>query len=239
MKRGPPIVQDKNPLFPKTPNIPEAGKLEICKIIIQLDALDCNTYAKTDFSSTHLDDISCPCCNAKHHLTRHAKYLRYLLDWVSGELVFSSITITRVMCHSCGTTHALLPADIVAYCQYSFPFLIWIYSQTLAEMESIPVVAETCTLSAWSVYLVMKRYQCCFTRIALTLYESGHIPVDSQRFELKESLDLILAYGENRFRRLYWQNNHRYLWQTKFHNRASPPVHMGWEIGQEGFSQSC
>lgn len=148
------------------------------------------------------------------------------------------ITVVRVRCGSCGTTHALLPSDIVAYCQYSLPFLWTLYARVLLERTSIPQAAAWYGLSPWSVYLVLRRYERCLPRIALVLCELGQVPEDRQRFGTQESLERIDGLGLEWFAHRYWRHNRRYLWQSRHHARASPPVvHGRQEIGRGGFTE--
>lgn len=146
--------------------------------------------------------------------------------------------MARVRCGSCDTTHALLPSDVVAYCQYSLPFLWTLYGLVLFERVSVPRAAATYGLSPWSVYLVLRRYERCLSRIALVLSELGQAPVDHQRFGARESLERIKGLGLERFALHYWRRNRRYLWQSRHHARASPPVvHGRQEIGRGGFTE--
>jgi hypothetical protein len=146
--------------------------------------------------------------------------------------------VVRVRCGSCGTTHALLPSDVVAYCQYSLTFLWTLYGLVLLESTSVPHVATTYGLSPWSVYLVLRRYERCLPRVALVLGELGQTPEDHQRFGARESLERIRGLGLERFVQRYWHHNRRYLWQSRHHARASPPVvHGRQEIGRGGFTE--
>ena len=159
---------------------------------------------------------------------RHGVYARYLLVIEAGELVWIQTRIVRVSCASCGSTHALLPADLVAYCQYSLDVLVFLYSQLLHAGASVPQVARDNGLSVWSVYLVRRRYELFRAHAGLLLFELGYQPDDHRRFQSRECLERIQQHGLPRFLRQYFEYNRRYLWQTRFHSRASPPVVSGW-----------
>ncbi|NCB26167.1 MAG: hypothetical protein EOM62_11945 [Bacteroidia bacterium] len=161
-------------------------------------------------------------------MKRHGAYRRYLLALESGELKWILTPVTRAACRSCATTHALLPVDVVAYCQYSLDVLMFLFCQIIFNGVSVPRVAENCQLPVWSVYLVLRRYEVCLSRIGLVLFELGYEPVNHQSFTALECLEEIQRHRLNCFLHRYWQHNRRYLWQTRFHNRASPPVRMGW-----------
>jgi hypothetical protein len=161
-------------------------------------------------------------------LKRHGQYERYLLVLEQDQLDWLQISIVRASCGSCNKTHALLPADIVAYCQYSLPVLVFLFSQILLDSASVPQVAQEYQCPVWSVYLVLRRYEQSLSRIGLVLFELGFQPADNQCFTSRESLRQISQHGLQVFPFRYWQHNRRYLWQSRYHNRASPPVTMGW-----------
>lgn len=161
-------------------------------------------------------------------MKRHSAYQRYVLVLESEELTWIHFSITRSICKSCEKTQSLLPADIVAYCQYSLDVLMFLFCQIMIQDKSVPCVAKTNQLPVWSVYLVLHRYEICLMRMSLVLFELGISPTNHQTFTSRECFDEINRYGLRRFIYCYWQLNRRYLWQLRFHNRASPPVNMGF-----------
>ena len=176
--------------------------------------------------------LICPACGAPRCLNRHGTYARYVLILEAGQPAWQHISIVRVICKSCGSTHALLPAEIVAFCQYSLPFLFFIFSQVFIEEQRVPSIAQRCALPVWSAYLLIRRYEQCLARISLVLFEQGCQPADQEQFTGRECLLQISRQGLNRFIHRYWQQTRRYLWQSRYHNRASPPLCLGWyELG--------
>ena len=75
-------------------------------------------------ASLDISKAVCPVCGAKHACSRHASYERYLISWNFGCVTTGRIKITRLMCSSCGATHAILPATIVPYRSYSLFFIL-------------------------------------------------------------------------------------------------------------------
>jgi len=208
-----------------------------CTPIIQLGGINLKDYLTAIASPGFYQVLDCPSCCAPRSLKRHGKYERYLLVSEQGQLTWLQTPIIRIRCRSCGSTHALLPADVVAYCQYSLPVLIILLSQILLESASVPQVAQQYQCPIWSVYLVLRRYEQCLARIGLVLYELGCQPTDKQCFTSRECLRQISQGDLTAFRFRYWQHNRRYLWQSRYHNRASPPVTMGWhETGIAAFT---
>ena len=67
--------------------------------------------------------LVCPKCKTVGLFHRHAVYSRYLFNNTE-----EYITIQRVRCESCGSTHALLPDIIIPYRYFSSPFIILVIS---------------------------------------------------------------------------------------------------------------
>lgn len=75
--------------------------------------------------------LKCPCCHSKGVMNIHSYYQRSLKVGSNKDLI--RITIQRVICKSCGTTHALLPSCIVPYTRFS------VHVQTLIISSSLIV----------------------------------------------------------------------------------------------------
>lgn len=172
--------------------------------------------------------LQCPVCGAKGKLNRHSSYGRYVLIFERGKMVWQLFRITRVLCKSCNHTHALLPMDLVAYCQYSLEVLVYLFCQNYISGCSVLQLARITGMPVWSIYLVLRRFQHSLDRVRFVFYELSKRPEDQKQFTIKESLLLIRKLGIGVFLHQYYQHNRRYLWQTRYHNRASPPVYSGW-----------
>jgi hypothetical protein len=168
-------------------------------------------------------------------MSRHGAYKRYLFTYEQGELKWLHITLTRTICRSCKTTHALLPADIIAYCQYSLLALVSIFIAVIIKGVSVPKTAQSKALPVTSVYKVMDRFRLCHDKLDLLLREHGGQPADDKAFTETEALRAILE--QRRLLYHYWYHNRRYLWQSRFQNTPSPSVTMGWlKLGPAGFT---
>ena len=73
--------------------------------------------------------LVCPKCKTVGLFHRHAVYSRYLFN--STE---EYITIQRVRCESCGSTHALLPDIIIPYRYFSSPFVLRLFDLYLKNI---------------------------------------------------------------------------------------------------------
>ena len=63
----------------------------------------------------NLDDAACPACGGRHGYVGHGSYKRFLVA-ENGE---SGRAIKRVRCKGCGSTHAVLPDDVIPFKLYS------------------------------------------------------------------------------------------------------------------------
>lgn len=65
----------------------------------------------------------CEKCGATGNFKKHGWYKRYLVN-IDGT---KKIKIWRYRCVSCGTTHAIIPENVIPYKQYSLRFVILIF----------------------------------------------------------------------------------------------------------------
>jgi Domain of unknown function (DUF6431) len=122
--------------------------------------------AMMDFSMERLSSLVLPCpfCGAKRPTwSHHASYDRYLISYEKGIPTTYTISITRLICSSCGHTHAILPEIIIPYGSYSLIFVLNVLRdyylphmtvQTLCDKYQI----SPSTLYAWKhLFLIHKK----------------------------------------------------------------------------------
>jgi len=138
-----------------------------CKLnFIKLSAQEMFTEAMRDFSKDKLTTLvyPCPFCGAKHpQWSEFATYERDLISWEKGLPVTYRITVTRIICSSCGHTHAILPEIIIPYGSYSLIFILtvlrdyYLAHMTVQELCDKYMIA-TSTLYAWKrLFLIHKK----------------------------------------------------------------------------------
>ena len=74
-------------------------------------------------SSFHPDTEICPVCGQRS-LVIHSYYSRKVIDFIDNQPSTSEITVTRLICCSCGHTQAVLPDIIVPYDSHSLFFIL-------------------------------------------------------------------------------------------------------------------
>lgn len=125
-------------------------------IILELNTLD----TKYD-NNRYLGDIRrinylllvCPKCGSVGLFHNHATYDRYLFN--NSEEI---ITIQRIRCEVCESTHALLPDIIVPYRYFSSPFILKLFDLYLKESLSISKISSALNISFQAVESLINCY---------------------------------------------------------------------------------
>lgn len=116
----------------------------------------------------------CPVCGAKHHLTRHGAYERYLI-FPGDDAVLECIrmTVLRLKCTSCGSTHAVLPMDIIPFHQFSVQAVLIVLLSAVSPRSSVPKAAGRMDISYQLAYAFVALYRRYEARILLILRKLG------------------------------------------------------------------
>ena len=76
-------------------------------------------------SMIKIHECPCPVCGTRHPCwTEHAMYPRFLIGFDSGIVCCHSIMVTRFICQSCRSTHALLPEFVIPFKSHSLFFVL-------------------------------------------------------------------------------------------------------------------
>lgn len=116
----------------------------------------------------------CPVCGAKHHLIRHGSYDRYLI-FLADNAVLECIcmTVLRLKCTSCGSTHAVLPMDIIPFHQFSVQAVFTILLSAVLCGPTVPKAAAQMGVSYQLAYTFLALYRRYEARILLMLKKLG------------------------------------------------------------------
>lgn len=122
-----------------------------CKLnYISLSALQLFEQFMDNF---RIEDCVCPTCGAKHACCPHDSYGRYLISYESGEPVYYHVNVPRVICESCGHTHAILPEIIIPYGSYSILFILIVLRDYYTHSGSIQELCDKYQIAVSTVYL--------------------------------------------------------------------------------------
>ena len=95
---------------------------------------------------------TCPVCESTGNLKIHSYYKRNLIDFIDGKVVHHEITITRIQCDSCGSTHAVLPDFIIPYCSYCLFFILRVLVAYFLRLCSVERLCEKFSITQKQLY---------------------------------------------------------------------------------------
>ena len=89
----------------------------------------------------------CPACGSKGQCKLHAYYGRNIIDFTGGKRHQEKVTVPRMMCGSCGHTHAVLPDVLVPYSSYSLLFILRVLADVFLLNHTQEKVCEDYEIS--------------------------------------------------------------------------------------------
>ena len=95
---------------------------------------------------------TCPCCGSTGNCIRHASYDRFAIDFQGGKPVDNRITILRVICGSCGHTHAVLIDGLIPYNSYSIFFVLWALALYFSDISTVAAVCDRFGIPPTTLY---------------------------------------------------------------------------------------
>lgn len=118
-----------------------------------------NFINNSDLSIFHsiYDNLSlskevCSHCNARHSCSIHDTYERNLIVISDRTIRCHTVNITRVICSSCGHTHAILPDILIPYGSYSLFFILKILRLYFLHTSNVSSLCEHFQISISTLY---------------------------------------------------------------------------------------
>lgn len=102
-----------------------------------------------DFSPS---EAVCPRCRAIGNCEFHGSYDRWLITVKKGKRSGSIVSIPRVICNSCGKTHAILPDILIPHGSYSLRFIINILYNYLLRKSTVPEFCASWGIAVSTLY---------------------------------------------------------------------------------------
>ena len=149
--------------------------------------------------------LSCPACNAKHSFERHAKYHREYIYAQNGKAVTCSVDIPRLICTSCGGTHAYLPSCIIPHSSYSLFFVLTVLCLYFSKRFTVERLCEKYLISISTLYHWIKLFR---LHKGLWLDVINHAATSDMIF-------LSDLKNEDSFLKLFFMKTGRNFMQTK------------------------
>jgi hypothetical protein len=95
---------------------------------------------------------TCPICGSCGNCSIHAYYGRSVTDFRCGHREKSDLCVLRVICESCGHTHAILPDIIIPYSGYGLLFVLQVLGEFFAGLHSVEEICELYDISRKQFY---------------------------------------------------------------------------------------
>jgi hypothetical protein len=172
-------------------------------------------------------DFKCPCCNAFRSFSRHAVYTRNLCFLADSKIIERKFNILRLICNSCRTTHAVLPADVIPYAIYSLSCVLKILSKYFVENQSVLNLFYQFKFSFQLIYIFIKRFAEHFIPCInfLRIFLASHIDFNSS---FKHALSIINTHFDAiDFQHEYLNYMKSIFLMTRSRNVLSRQLHIG------------
>ncbi|WP_088188889.1 DUF6431 domain-containing protein [Desulfosporosinus sp. FKA] len=112
-------------------------------------------WAMKDFSEEKIPllKLACPNCGAKHPVwAYHDSYKRYLISYENQSITTDILDITRIICSSCKSTHAILPEIIIPFSSYSLLFILSVLNDYFRSSETVASLCMKYQISVSTLY---------------------------------------------------------------------------------------
>ena len=190
-------------------------------------AVNINDYNEKISAFYGIWDFCCPCCNAFRSFSRHAFYTRNICILSSSQIIEKKLNILRLICNSCGTTHAILPADTIPYAIYSFSCVLQLLTNHFVRKQSILSLCEQFKVSFQLLYIFIKRFTEHFIPCInfLRIFSSSQLDFNSS---FKDVLPFINTHFNSTYFQLEFLNHMKFIFlMTKSQNILSRHILIG------------
>lgn len=187
--------------------------------------INCNNYKEKLLDNYSHFDYTCPKCGAKHSLIRHGNYERNLILVDNFDNVKEvKLLVLRLKCKSCGSTHAILPNDIIPYCIYSFSYTINVLTRRFVNGEKVMDICNNLSVSFQLVYFFISKFLEFMDSASFVLRNLENFSIST----LYHFIESINTYNNsNNFSYQYFFLTRWIFLMSKFHNILSPPIYIG------------
>lgn len=170
----------------------------------------------------HLHSCKCPKCGAIDRFSFHCTYERNLSFVLNGEIVSFIITITRVICNSCKSTHALLP-DFIS--PYKIMASISICKIVKDALSSVLHISNTLNISYQQIYNYITLFLSFFTNVSILNNAYKYLVPFNQEIYTDEFYQICIT---SNFHYDYYIFFKWIFLMSKFRNDSSCNIYIGW-----------
>lgn len=167
------------------------------------------------------DKCECPKCGAKNKFSYHAYYQRNIAFVINENIENFKVTVVRLICKSCGSSHALLPNFIVPYKIMSLHSILNIVQNS--TLTSVLAISSRINISYQMIYVYLSFFLSFFSNtVILNNYTNFCVNFDKQYF-----LEHASCFSEEKFLLDFWEYYKLVFLMTKFRNISPPKVYTG------------
>jgi len=168
----------------------------------------------------NIKDCKCPKCGRKLDVfVSHGTYERNLSIFLNSKIINTKITVTRVKCKSCGSTHAILPHFIVPYKIMASPSIINIVSE--AAKTTVLAAAEKFKISYQIIYTYLHLIYSFFDDTSMV--SKQHYSRNFSEEYLKSNIATIV---DSDFKKNFF-SYHKWIYlMTRYRDDTSPPIYI-------------
>ena len=181
----------------------------------------CNSYDREIYNREYFKATPCPKCPAVGRFKMHGTYSRHAIYYELNVLKCELLEIKRIKCVSCGTTHAVLPGDIIPYKALSLLVLMSIIISYYLDKKPVLKIAERIGFSFQYIYTAIRTFLLHMNNIAMHFREirAESIPTT---LDAAATLSLIVKPYMG-FQYGYIEKNLRACFMCKFFKRPGAP----------------
>lgn len=184
--------------------------------------LNINNYEKRILSNYTIFPYTCPKCKARKRFIRHGSYKRhvcYLDD--NCQRCEADITILRLFCKSCLTTHAILAGNIIPYKYYDSNFHLQIFNEYFVLKSGTIAISQKYRISPRYILHIIK----CFCFFSIWVYLILR-PIVSDVSAIDRIITIIIV-APKEFWVKFFNNSKWFFLMTKFwKNKLTCPVYI-------------
>ena len=113
----------------------------------------------TFYANFRIETEVCQCCKSTGNCCVHGYYKRNLIDYFNGKIKTIRILVLRIVCNTCGHTHAVLPDILVPYAQHTVRFIIRVVTEKLTSTLAIEAICEKFDITYKTLYRFLEIYR--------------------------------------------------------------------------------
>ena len=169
-----------------------------------------------------LHECKCPKCGAINRFSHYCYYVRNLSFVFDDSVHNFKVTVERVICNSCKSTHALLPAFIVPYKIMAFQSICNIVKE--ASATSAYALSQKIGISFELIYQYITLFMSFFPNVNILNNANNYTPKFSEeKFVSARFMHLInISFQADYFSAFKW-----IFLMSKFRNSTYNSVYIG------------